>query len=324
MRNFFKNSLLTLGSVFLTLLVLELCLRFIGIVPFEYLNSTSPQSIFQEDDKLGWDTKPGNYSLKIHLNKYVNYNILNDGSRFSGYNLTADSEKNKIALVGGSFTLGQAVNDEDTLAYNLQKNLNDYEIKNFGVSGFGTYQTYLKLQNVFNKIENIDYVIYPFIDHHEIRNIGDASWLEFLSKNAGSPVSIPYVKLNNEKDILEYLPRKYIVLPFSDYSVLITKLQKKIMRFIFYSKNKDKELITKKLILKMNNLSIENESKFIFVNLLSDKLKINNYSKFSLKNNIEFIDCQIELDDKHIVENEGHPNGFANQKYSDCILKLIR
>ena len=52
-------------------------------------------------------------------------------------------------------------------------------------------------------MENIDYVIYPFIDHHEIRNIGDASWLEFLSKNARAPVYIPYVKLDKANKIIE-------------------------------------------------------------------------------------------------------------------------
>ena len=324
MRNFFKNLLLSLSSIFITLLFLELCLRLAGNAPFKYLSTTSPHTIFKNDDKLGWDTMPGNYSLKIFNNKYVNYKILNDGSRFSGDDFKINSKKNKIIFVGGSFTLGQAINDEETLTFQLQKNIKNYQVKNFGVSGYGSYQSYLKLKKILDKFENIDYVIYPFIDHHEIRNIGDASWLEFLSKNARAPVSIPYVKLSRGNEIIEYSPVKYIVLPYSDNSVLISKIQKKLMRIIFYSKNKDKTIITKKIILKMNKLSKEKGSKFILVNLYSDKSKINDYESFSTKNNIEFINCQIELDDKHIVKNESHPNGIANKKFSDCVLKLIK
>jgi hypothetical protein len=70
----------------------------------------------------------------------------------------------------------------------------------------------------------------------------------------------------------------------------------------------------------MNELSQKNNSKFIFVNLSSDKLKLRDYEKFLLENNIQFINCQIELDDKHTVQDDVHPNGLANKKYSSCIL----
>tara|TARA_Y100001970_G_scaffold260899_1_gene343432 strand:- start:9874 stop:10842 length:969 start_codon:yes stop_codon:yes gene_type:complete len=321
MKNFIKNLSVILSSVIVTLLFLELILRLTGNEPFKHLNTTSPMPIFKEDNKLGWDTKPGNFLMKINNNEKVNYKILNDGSRYSGY--ISDNSIKKILLVGGSFTLGQAINDEDTLSYFIQDNLEDYEIKNFGVSGYGTYQSYIKLKKIFETNKNVEYVIYPFIDHHEIRNYGDASWHEFLSKNSKISVSLPYVKLNKKNDIIEYPPLKYMVLPLSNYSVLLSKIQKKIMRISFYSKHRDKELITKKLILKMSKFTKKNGAKFIFVNLYSNKENISKYKKFSIENNIQFLDCQIELDKKYLVKNEGHPNSSANKKYSECILQLI-
>jgi hypothetical protein len=320
MKNLFINLSLLLISILLTIIVLEFFLRLAGHVPFKYFNSNSPhQSIYKVDKKLGWTNKKGIYSSNIN-NNIISYKFLEDGSRYTGFDLKKNLSEKKIILIGGSFTLGEAINDGETFAYQLQKNLNDYEIKNFGVGGYGTYQSYLKLLNIFDTIENIDYVIYPFIDHHEIRNIGDASWLEFISKHARAPVHIPYVKLDKKNNIVEYSPIKYLVLPLSNYSVLITKIQKKIMRIYLFSKNKDMKLTTKKLIIKMNELSQKNNSKFIFVNLSSDKLKLRDYEKFLLENNIQFINCQIELDDKHTVQDDVHPNGLANKKYSSCIL----
>jgi hypothetical protein len=322
MKNLLKNLSLLLISISLTIIVLEFFLRLAGHVPFKYFNSNSPHpSIYKVDKKLGWTSKKGIHSSNIDNNNIISYKFLEDGSRYTGFDLKKNLSEKKIILIGGSFTLGEAINDGETLAYHLQKNLNDYEIKNFGIGGYGTYQSYLKLLNIFDTIENIDYVIYPFIDHHEIRNIGDASWLEFISKHARAPVHMPYVKLDKKNNIVEYSPIKYLVLPLSNYSVLITKIQKKIMRMYLFSKNKDMKLITKKLIIKMNELSQKNNSKFIFVNLSSDKLKVSDYEKFSLENDIQFINCQIELDNKHTVQDDVHPNGLANKKYSSCILK---
>jgi hypothetical protein len=324
MKNLLKNLSLLLISISLTIIVLEFFLRLAGHVPFKYFNSNSPHpSIYKVDKKLGWTSKKGIHSSNIDNNNIISYKFLEDGSRYTGFDLKKNLSEKKIILIGGSFTLGEAINDGETLAYHLQKNLNDYEIKNFGIGGYGTYQSYLKLLNIFDTIENIDYVIYPFIDHHEIRNIGDASWLEFISKHARAPVHMPYVKLDKKNNIVEYSPIKYLVLPLSNYSVLITKIQKKIMRMYLFSKNKDMKLITKKLIIKMNELSQKNNSKFIFVNLSSDKLKVSDYEKFSLENDIQFINCQIELDNKHTVQDGVHPNGLANKKYSSCILNTI-
>ena len=323
MKNLLKNLSLLLISISLTIIDLEFFLRLAGHVPFKYFNSNSPHpSIYKADKKLGWTSKKGIHSSNID-NNIISYKFLEDGSRYTGFDLKKNLSEKKIILIGGSFTLGEAINNEETLAYHLQKNLNNYEIKNFGIGGYGTYQSYLKLLNIFDTIENIDYVIYPFIDHHEIRNIGDASWLEFISKHARAPVHMPYVKLDKKSNIVEYSPIKYLVLPLSNYSVLITKIQKKIMRMYLFSKNKDMKLITKKLIIKMNELSQKNNSKFIFVNLSSDKLKVSDYEKFSLENDIQFINCQIELDDKHTVQDDVHPNGLANKKYSSCILNAI-
>jgi len=249
MKNLLKNLSLLLISISLTIIVLEFFLRLAGHVPFKYFNSNSPHpSIYKVDKKLGWTSKKGIHSSNIDNNNIISYKFLEDGSRYTGFDLKKNLSEKKIILIGGSFTLGEAINDGETLAYHLQKNLNDYEIKNFGIGGYGTYQSYLKLLNIFDTIENIDYVIYPFIDHHEIRNIGDASWLEFISKHARAPVHMPYVKLDKKNNIVEYSPIKYLVLPLSNYSVLITKIQKKIMRMYLFSKNKDMKLITKKLI----------------------------------------------------------------------------
>jgi|TARA_B100001964_G_C14158822_1_gene565643 hypothetical protein len=322
--NIIKNLSLAFLSIFLTLIILEFFLRIVGHVPFDYRNTNSPYpSIYQQDHITGWSNKEGSFVVKMDEGNIVKYNILKDGSRYSGYSPSNKTPKNKIILIGGSFTLGQAINDDETFAYNMQKKLKNYEIKNYGSGGFGTYQSYLKLKQIYNKFNDIDYVLYFFVDLHEARNIGDASWLEFLSKLAREPVKVPYAKLDNSKELVEYPPLRYIVIPFSNHSVLISKIQKKLIRLKLFSKQDEKKIITKKIILKINELSKSKDSNFIMINLLSSASNINDYKKFALENGIKFINCQVELNDQRTVKNEGHPNGLANKKYSNCILKNV-
>ena len=57
---------------------------------------------------------------------------------------------------------------------------------------------------------------------------------------------------------------------------------------------------------------------------MSDKLKMEEYNNFAKANKIQFMDCQIELNDKFKVKNDGHPNHLANKKYANCIQQFIK
>ena len=317
-----KNILLIISSIFISLFAIELILRLVDHQPFIYRDTNSPHpTIYKNDNITGWSNKKGIYQVKIDNYNTVVYKILDDGSRYSGNDLS--NNKNKIILIGGSFTLGQALNDTDTFAYRLQKILKKFDVKNFGSGGFGTYQSYLKLRELYEKFDNISYVLYFFVDHHEVRNIGDASWMEYLSKLASQPVKLPYVKLDNSLNLIEYAPLEYLTLPLSNHIVLISKIQKKIMRYILYSKKNEQVIATQKIILKINKLVKMNGGKFVMINLLSEENKKLDYENFTQKNNIPFIDCEVKLDSNHIVKNEGHPNELANKKYYECVKKIF-
>ena len=124
--------------------------------------------------------------------------------------------------------------------------------------------------------------------------------------------------------MIEHEPIEYIKLPFREYSALITRLEKKIMRIRLYSKYKDKTKITQKIILEMKKLSEKNESKFIFVNLDSVKDDLNPYIEFSINNKITFTDCgYTDAMDDYIVENDGHPNHKMHKLYAECIYNIV-
>tara|TARA_Y100000590_G_scaffold33844_1_gene37052 strand:+ start:2485 stop:3477 length:993 start_codon:yes stop_codon:yes gene_type:complete len=327
LKKIIPNKLfLLLVSIILISIFLEIGLRVLGFKPWKYIKRDLDEPITnQYDSKIGWKPKEGVYTFPpfSQNGKHTKFTVLKDGSRFSGK--IKNNFEGEAALIGGSFTQGWAVDDKETFSWFLQKKLKKIKIKNYGVGGYGTYQSFLLLEDLLKKENKIKIVIYFYINAHNSRNVGDASWLSHLSKySRRGHLFLPYATLNSNGDLVRKKPLKYLKLPFREYSSLITRLEKKTMRIKMYSKYKDEIKITEKIIVKINELSKKNKSKFFFINLDSNKSNLASQIKFSKENNIKFFDCgYAEINDDYRVENDGHPNKKLHKIYADCIFNSI-
>ena len=70
----------------------------------------------------------------------------------------------------------------------------------------------------------------------------------------------------------------------------------------------------------MNNLSKQNNSQFIVLNLHSN---IKEYESFFKKNDINFVDCNLFLNENYLIKGDYHPNGKAHSVYGECINSYI-
>ena len=324
---FFSKTFLVCTSILLVILVLEISLRIVGLKPYEtFKKDLEEPTINKYDSKIGWIPKEGIYIFPpTSINgKNTNFTILKNGNRFSGKE--HQDSKGDIVFIGGSFTQGFSVNDEETFSYLLQEKIPNFTIKNYGVGGYGTYQSYLLLKEIIKKNNNIKKIVYFYIYYHEDRNIGDFTWVKFLTKfSSRGHAHFPYVTLDRNDNLIENPPIKYIELPFRKFSILVTKTEEVIMKIKLYSKNKykNKSKITQKTILKMKELSEKNNINFVLVNLLIKKNTYNSYIEFFKKNNIEGAYCTFPLIKGFIVENDGHPNDKMHKLYADCIYDFV-
>jgi len=318
-----KNIILVLSSVFFTFLVLEVFIRFIlkdgprNALAFDLKDQ--PIS-FIEDTVLGWRPKTGKYTLKpwSKNGKATILTNLGDGGRLTGYN----NKKEKIIFLGGSFTKGWAVDDNETFPWLLQKKIKNYKIKNYGVSGYGGVQSFLKLQNIFENQNNIKLVIYGFIPHHEVRNIASGSWMYWLntaSRGTEGKLSLPYASIKDKK-LKIHKPKQYLKLPFGNKSALITKIEKRVLKLNAFRRTLHETKISQEIILSMKKISEENKSRFAF--LILQKIpgeKFIKYKEFFKKNSVDHINCYFQEGKEYIVEGEGHPNEIGHKSVSECI-----
>tara|TARA_B100000963_G_C22565398_1_gene643412 strand:- start:55 stop:1041 length:987 start_codon:yes stop_codon:yes gene_type:complete len=323
MRKFFSNSLIFILSFIFAFLLLEAILRLNDQNPWGNFTIDLNEPTINQPDKIkGWDLKPGKYVFEPYSDngKKFNVTVNSDKSRFTG--IPPKKSLGDIAIFGGSISMGHGVDDKENYPFFLQQKLNNYTVKNYSVGGYGTYQSFLKIEEMLKKNKNIKSAIIDFDNHAESKNIGDEFWLRTLTKySKRGVVALPYASLNNEGKIVRHKPVKYLKLPLREKSTVIAKIEKRIMKYRLKN-NQNPTLITKAIILEIKKLLDNNNVQFFFLNFES-KANFANYSEMLKRNEISYINCEIIYKKPLIVEGEGHPNSKQHKNLSNCLFKNI-
>lgn len=166
MRRTTRNGiLLGIGSGLATLLLLELLLRAAGIA-YPYFRQVDPVTGYAlRPHAEGWSRDEGN--------AYVTINGF--GMRNREVTVAKPPHTLRIAVLGDSFMEGVQVADDEVFAAVLERELGAcmpdkrIEVLNFGVSGFGTAQQLLLLQDRVWKFEP-DIILLSFFAGNDIRD----------------------------------------------------------------------------------------------------------------------------------------------------------
>ncbi len=323
--NLTKNIALLISSIIFVFIIFEIGLRILGekVDKKNIVDTSHEPIIYEKHDEIGWVHKEGSYKFLpwSEYGKITNFNINKDLSR-SAENASKNEEK--IIFIGGSLTQGWAVDDNENFVSIIQNKTNNYNTINFGVGGYGGYQSLLLLEKII-KFDKLNYVIYGFIKHHEYRNVASGSWVYLLNKFSGrGHVKIPYADIDKQGNLIRNLPIGKIKIPFSDYSVFLSKIEKKILKMKSQKREKKRFDISKKIILNMKQIVENKNGKFIFLNLNNmSEIHLSRYKKFLKTNNIEFFNCPFPVGKEFSVIGEGHPNEKGHFVVAECILKKI-
>lgn len=144
MKAALKNLALLVASLSCGLLFMELALRLLGL---------SYPLFMQPDTNLGWSFRPNVSGWSQNENTvYLRTNRF--GFRGADWSEQPASDRMRIAVLGDSFVDSSNLADEHVLTSVIEEHLaacpalanNRAEVLNFGVSGYGTAQQYLMLQ----------------------------------------------------------------------------------------------------------------------------------------------------------------------------------
>ncbi|MDM8531233.1 SGNH/GDSL hydrolase family protein [Anaerolineales bacterium HSG25] len=134
----------------------------------DYLSSSTSRLMYDPD--LGWAPRPNSQSK----NELYRYNSMGIRSMPLEYSITPQPDVLRIALFGDSYTHGDDVTFENSWGYylenNLKKNGIQAEVINFGVSGYGMDQAFLRWRKLGQKYSP-DIVILGFDAENVNRNV---------------------------------------------------------------------------------------------------------------------------------------------------------
>lgn len=324
--------ILLIFSVLLALSGVEVTLRWLGYRPWQ---ARDVKIIVEPGDKffikhptLGYTHLPGEFKV-----------TLPDGYTFKAAHLSntlrvthpldtygVEPQRDEIWIFGCSFTHGWTLNDEETYPWLLQEQLPEYEIVNFGVSGYGTLQSLLQFQEALEKRSKPRLVIIAYASFHDQRN----TLLRLRSKqmapwNKLGPIVQPYATVG-ENGNLNYAMAEmtYREFPLMRYSALMNLVETTYdykVEDAFYNSHE----VSKAIIREFHQLTKTHGIEWVVVGLLSDRLTADTLA-YSQSEGIMTADISVDLSipANRNLPHDPHPSPAANRQYAQKLESFLR
>jgi hypothetical protein len=320
----FSIILLFLSVVF-SVFLLEAVLRLTGHTPWTPagLDSNEP-TIHEPDPALGWKNKEGKYVIPGYdsSGKNIHVTFISHGQRLTSAQETTSNKE--LVIVGGSWTQGMSMDDNETYPWKLQIRYPSFNVLNYGTGGYGSYQSLLVLEKELPRLTYPVIVLYGFIQHHEDRNVAPYGWLNQLSQlSRRGHVFLPYGTLEEDKRLVRNTPERYLVLPLRESLATVSLIEKAYMSIKTKHRHSQKRLVTEQVLLEMKRITEQYGATFVPVLLQADREAKRHYKEFFQTHNIRDIDCVFPLTFELKVSGEGHPNGKMNSLWAECIASAL-
>lgn len=310
-----KLKIITISiSIALSFLFAEAFSRvyFFGSAAISY-SQTNSFGILDNSDLIKYSkTDHLKYELIPNLNtkyKLVDFKTNQEGFRDKDHVLSTNTTK--IAVIGDSFTMGTGVEQSDMYVsrtetlLNKKDPINNYELFNFGVSGYALSHYFTLLEkNVLNL--NPDLVIIGFCASNDHLQIGEDFTLEEF-----------YIK-----------PKKNVFWDSYLKKLIIVKLFVPPTKPISYS---DKQIAY--VNLEFNRLKNKLESHktkglIFYMDLIYDPIRVKKIETVANKYGLLFIDVSQKMQNKNLSkyilnELDPHPNGKANLIFAETLSSYI-
>lgn len=324
-------------NIFLMLIILfiggEIYVRSKGHKPFRKyrpdIQVEPGEKYYQKNKDLGYTHLPGKF--KITLKKKFSFFITHrpDTLRIT-HPVEQDSNftnKEKIWILGCSITHGWGLNDNETYAWLLQEKIPEFEIINFGASGYGTIHSLIQLQKGLKTMPKPKMVILTYASFHDTRNTFSRVRRRIVSAwNFLGPLTQPYAALDEKGELQLYQADKveYSPWPLARVSSFINYLEKKYIAQEL--KNTPHFTITATLIKRINNIC-KKEGITLIVGGIKDnrRQKMKRMLKFCDKLKIPNVDMSVDLSKKEhtLLPIDAHPSALANRKYAKKLFMFL-
>jgi hypothetical protein len=312
-------TVLSLGAVAIGFAAGEVMTRLSGIEPMAAARS-SPHRWATHDAVLGWVNKPGVFRGVVGTAPMTFW----EGGRRATRPDASDggAGRKQVVLVGGSWTQGFEVDDHRTFAWLLDSAFPRISIANHGTAAYGTYQSLLMLERVFDESRVApDLVVYGFGYFHAERNVLTYPWSKAL--NFTMRFAAPHALLDHD-GLRRLPPQRLSVWSLERRSALVRGFHDGYLRWLLRDREAQAVPVTRRLLQSMHEF-VERMGSRLLVVILGDEGQPRRYTDFMSRERIPFVNCTYPevITPALRVEGVGHPNHVVHAYWAQCIEKWI-
>lgn len=283
--------------------------------------------VLQEPDaELGWRNKAGSVvwpGQGEDGGKDIRMTFWADGLRATSPAPAFD--RPHVIVIGCSYTQGWAVTDEETYAWRLQAKFPSYAFLNFGTAGYGTYQSLLALERYFAAGHSPPVaVIYGIIDHHEVRNVAPAGWLNALATaSRAGPLSVPFVTVGPNGSLERHRRDGARTWPLRSRLASVAALEDRLLEWRAQGRVEQGRAATEALLIELQRVTKAHHSRLLVTILESRDEPRAHYSSFMAAQGIEAVDCTVPKQEELQVPGYNHPDRRINALWAECLASRL-
>ncbi len=294
------------------------------------LKSSSDKAPFTHYDKdFGYRATPSHVFEKTMFFKgkkimHCQYSMDSLSRRATPDFFKSNNNKKFACFFGCSFTYGFLLKSDQTLAAQFAKADTNFRSYNYALNGYGTQQllSTLKMKSIQNEIHEKDGVfIYPFIDHHVRRVIGD----QYVMGNFDWAMERPYYSLCHDSLILNGDFNERPCTNFL-YRALNKSYALKYFQIRFpLSVDEEDIALTAKIIdesYKSYKVKFKNDNFYVLI-FPGQKIKIGNYLKVKKIKVLDYSKLYNIGNPMYHIPGDNHPSALACKIIAEQLAKDI-
>lgn len=321
-------SIIYLSIASLGLLGAELIARMQGLTPWKPVDvqvRVEPGNhFFAKHPTLGYTHIPGEF--RVTLRDAYTFKVTHMANSLRATQPAATYQdrppEDEIWIFGCSFTHGWALSDEETYPWLVQQEFPEFEIVNWGVSGYGTIHQLIQFREALEQGRRPRLAIATYASFHDARNTflrnrrkDIAAW------NKLGPLVQPYARINEAGELTYHIADvEFVEFPLMRHSAFVHFLERKYDEYEA-RKNRSQE-VSKALIKEMSVLAAANDVDFVLA--IIGKYGTGGVAQFARSEGIDVVDISVDLKGKRHRYDVQHPNAEANREYADKLTRFLR
>ena len=282
---------------------------------------------FMQHPTLGYAHLPGRFKITLSGSYVFRATNLSNTLRVTRPLETYGTQSvgRQVWIVGDSVTYGWSVSDEESYPWLLQERLTDYEVVNFGVSGYGTVHSLIQLREALGNNPPPRVVILAYASWLDVRNTFIRARRKSLSsaKHLG-PLNQPYARLSPDGRLDLFMDTvEYREFPLMRYSALAHALEEAYNRY--EERHARSHEVTKAILKQIIELCRAHGVELVVAGLTSDATTASMF-EYCKGEGVKVVDIYVDrlAKENNNLPYDSHPSAVAHREYARKLEAFLR